>query len=102
MAEVLFRAADRVQFGGWTQHTYARDMFGNDVSPESPEATSWCMFGAILTVVEADSESEGELVEFLEKRLGCPIGPWNDDPTRTSGEVADTMRRCAKELLEAS
>ena len=110
VADVLFRAADRVQFQGWTQGTYARDAGGVPVRAGHPDAAQWCVRGAL----KVDAPSPYWLHKTLYTFAGYLIaasGPrvdsvnvmaWNDDRERTAGEVADAMRRCAKGLLEAA
>lgn len=97
LADVLRRAADRVQFRGWTQGMLARDAAGEGVSPFKPEASEWCALGAFY----ADfggwnlSGAHREAYAALTIYAGS-IPAWNNAPERTADEVADTMRRCAK------
>lgn len=100
-AGLLTRAADIVQFGGWTQGTSARDSDGEAVSPIDTRAVAWCVAGAMrvaLGMFWVDGSAEYALLDFIRRDSWWDsIAQWNDAPSRTAGEVADTLRRCAKE-----
>jgi hypothetical protein len=101
-ADVLHRAADRVQFQGWTQGMLARNEAEVGVSPWDPKAITWCALGAFY----ADAgywnlrDHYREAYCALSRYVGN-IVTFNNAPGRTAGEVADAMRRCAKELENA-
>jgi hypothetical protein len=104
-SEVLLRAADRVQFGDWTQFTYAQTADGRCVAARHPDAVKWCAKGALKA--EARNRYQfGKCVSLVEDDLNqrdrvyhnWTLMTWNDQAGRTAGEVADTMRRIAKEL----
>lgn len=105
-AEVLLSAADRVQFQGWTQFAYAQDANGKVVGASNPEAVRWCAKGALKAEDPNHFHNAVFRVEdYLGQgnpRWGCDMRIWNDTPGRTAGEVADTMRRVAKELENSS
>lgn len=100
--EVLRLAADRVQFQGWTQGTYAIDAEGHNVGSSSPKAVQWCAKGAL----KAESpQGFGRAARCLELHLGTmntvwgtDLRIWNDTPGHLASGAADTMRRVAKEL----
>jgi hypothetical protein len=102
--DVLFRAADRVQFQGWTRQWYARTAEEVRVRSDDPQAVAWCARGALK--VESPSQYRyGRAYDALDRYLretgqGAGVMTWNDAPGRTAGEVADTMRHAAKALLE--
>lgn len=56
-----------------------------------------CAMGAMKIIAGSDGSSP--LVSKAGIRLASHIGgavpPWNDAPSRTAGQVADTMRACA-------
>lgn len=101
-AEVLLKAADRVQFVGWTQNSLSRDVDGEDtLHPWDPEAVSWCATGAIMAEMETYCVSE--ILCAVADRFGprgrcLDLVDFNNAPDRTAGEVADFLRRAAKEL----
>lgn len=101
-AEILLKAADRVQFEGWTRYQWAEDANGKMVAATAPTAVKWCARGAVKSVAPTDYRAliAAEAIEFHLLRGGYSHGlmAWNDAPERTAGEVADTMRRVAKEL----
>jgi len=95
-----------VQFGGWVQGVGARDGGGAVCQPEDPRAQRWCAAGAIRADARLRrgrhfvGQAERSLESFI-RRLGWDnIAAWNDDEDRTAGEVADVLRRVAKELGE--
>jgi hypothetical protein len=102
-ADVLLKAADRVQFGGWTQYTFAQDAAGRCVGATDPNAVKWCARGAIKAERLAPyrfAQAVTVMEDYLnrDEREPWSLMTWNDQPGRTAGEVADTMRRVAKEL----
>lgn len=103
-AEVLRAAADRVQFHGWTQFSYAVTApnraggLRKTTGTKNPHAVAWCAQGALKAESETDALYRRTL-KALENQLGrTGIPYWNDAPGRTAGEVADAMRRAAKTL----
>jgi len=48
-----------------------------------------------------DIRAEIALLDHVRAKGWNQIATWNDAPGRTAGEVADTMRRVAKELENA-
>lgn len=105
LAEILLEAADKVQFGGWTQHTYAEDAAGNWAASGSPNAVKWCLRGAVKAVAGNDYRAfracDAVYLYLTERGWRQGVMSWNDQPNRTAGEVADTLRRVAKELSNA-
>lgn len=91
---------------GWTQHHNARDKKGNPVPAWAPQATCYCLEGAIICVAEGESHSTLVFAErILRKQIDeegfSPVYPslatWNDDPERTQEEVLKLADRCIKE-----
>lgn len=106
-AEILERAADRVQFIGWTQGGFARTDYGSEVYADDPKAKTWCAVGALrregMGTVGLSSwmlDDEFAALQALEARVG-EIAVWNDYPQQTADKVADEMRRAAKDLRNA-
>jgi hypothetical protein len=62
--KVLLRAAELVELG-WTRGTAARDADGQKVRSTSPQATAWCVVGAV----------DRALYEFVNPRCLCTAGP---------------------------
>ncbi len=87
--EVLIRGKERLE-RGWCQGASARDASGNKSDPESPNAASFCVFGAM-------HEREGPYAsdrarELIRRVLGAKLGDgaiaiYNDTPGRTKEEV---------------
>jgi hypothetical protein len=97
---ILLGAAERLSKpGAWTQGAYGRDRNGHRVSCVSSRAIQWCALGAMLK--ETGTLTPGRpyraAVEALERVLNSPAGStfWNDEPTRTQGEVVSALRAAA-------
>src|SRR5258707_12888543 len=89
--KILLRAAELVAMG-WTRGTAARDASGQKVRSTAPQATAWCVVGAVdralyellnvdvyaLLGLEVDAYDPApcpsELLRALRRPLGCP-GP---------------------------
>lgn len=77
---------------GWTQHAWARDDSGKVCTPSTaPEATCWCLAGAILAACRsADLRAEiihDTQVFFRNQFCIGDIVHWNDNYLRTKSEV---------------
>jgi hypothetical protein len=102
VADVCDKAADLIQFTGWTQHTgAARDRDGNVIG--------YCTVGAIAAtrpaVITYDAyELEWEAKEAVHTFLGLSpevsIPAWNDSPSRVAADAIDALRGTAKALRE--
>lgn len=101
--DMFAQAADLVD-RGWTQQTLAAGADGMPAHPTSPDATAWCMVGAVCAthpdLAAGDYDLLGQLTysveRLLEPRLDdrCPTD-WNDDEERTEFHVAAFLRECA-------
>ena len=118
--KILGRAAELVAMG-WTQRTAARDATGQKVRSTAPQATAWCVVGAVdrelyelVTVdvyevlgVDADVYDAAPcqlaavrgLRQRLQRVLGRPdLANWND--FECPGSVAaERLLRTAAELV---
>jgi len=90
--DVLRKVRDEVLTGPerWTQNTNARDAHGNVVGCDAPEATCWCLHGALYKV-----GADGRVFSDTEDALSSAVdsyGPagyirWQDASGRTFPEV---------------
>jgi hypothetical protein len=88
LADKLREARALIQ-KGWTQHTCARNERGERVSPDSDEATCWCMAGAVLRTSD-NCADEQLLMRALATVTGSREGyvaDFNDKKGRTQAEV---------------
>lgn len=89
---------------GWTQETFARDAEGNEVSPYSPAAASFCLYGAYNRVAEENSLFHGmppSLLQVIERQCHHKnLDVFNDVPGRTQAEILALIDRAIK-LAEA-
>lgn len=107
--EVLEGALHRLE-SGWTTGHQARARNGRPVHPESKEAVTFCMFGALRAeALELDpaqglrlAEDAARYLGSVMKQLGQPIlkqsAPrtlmqWNDAPGRNVEDVLDIYRQ---------
>ena len=97
--DVLLKASSIVE-EGWCQG--ANHKQENGLAADWLEADQSCAGGAISRALnhlsenpKADMDVWNAALIGLEKHLGRPIVPWNDDQGRTAEEVADAMRQAA-------
>lgn len=95
--QILRRAADLVA-QGWTQGWYATDANGNAFAPDHPNACKFCAIGAIKNAAaEQGSGYLPDILHHFSKHEGIhDIAEWNDDPSRTQGQVVAALRNAAK------
>lgn len=94
---VLLRAAEIVEKpGAWTQGAYAKTAEGLVTSSQSPDATCWCMVGAVMRACDGDAKLESGCWYAILGVLGSGCVPdFNDAPGRTASEVAAKLREAA-------
>ncbi len=74
----------------WTKRTYARDSDGKRIAAFAPEATQWCVRGAIFKCCADFLTGLRMLRDVLPPKTN--ITHWNDDPTRTHDEVLKALK----------
>lgn len=91
--ELLIRARGRIE-KGWCQGAYAKNADGDGVGATDPDATSFCIRGAILAVGPLDysvrSPAYGLLENVVDRISQSPcdsLAGYNDAPERTQAEV---------------
>jgi hypothetical protein len=99
--ELIRRARRRIE-KGWTQGAYARDSRGSLIASDSPEASCWCVLGALGEDVRGSHESE--LVDPIYARLhgliDCDsLALWNDAPDMTQERVLEVFKKAEQEIL---
>lgn len=89
--DVLTKARGKLE-RGWNRFTAAKDENGRGVPADSPRACSFCLYGAVWSVVKVCPES----IEVLLRRARNTLSPedqnetlyaFNDADGRTQGEV---------------
>lgn len=97
----------------WTKNAMARNARGQGCSATGPEASCWCLLGA-LVVVEEDDAGPGNITArdtawsaiqhaiHARKDESCldvtRIIDWNDDPRVTHSDVLDVLDTAAANL----
>lgn len=91
---------------GWIQGEYARTNTNKPCLTTDPEASRFCLSGALMRMIANRNLSVGDYVQniidkvlsdrFRESRL---MSRWNDDPERTQHDVIDLLTE-AKTLIE--
>lgn len=71
----------------WTKGAFARDGHGYQVASASPEATCWCLTGALGLNWPYLKDIPPEAVKVLKPRVGVSISGWNDAEDRTFADV---------------
>jgi hypothetical protein len=78
----------------WTKHAAAEDRLGTPCSPSSPNATAFCLLGAISRCYADDEDEERAVMRKLVLEIGNgPISWWNDHPDRKFEEVKYLVER---------
>lgn len=73
---------------GWHQGSLAKDSNGDPATPESPDACSWCLTGAIWAVCDHKGAEYKVLMTHIRKVLGTDaVVFWNDQTGRTKEDV---------------
>jgi hypothetical protein len=80
----------------WGQHVFAKDRYGNSVSPLSRHAHSRCLLG-LLEYGTANTEGlRIYMADGFERLIGGSIPAWNDADDRTTEDVIALFERAAE------
>lgn len=72
----------------WVQQTYALDEVGNNVYSNNPNATRWCLVGALYRCYGDSSTVLSVIYRKVYTAIGNQlISEWNDDPDRTFADI---------------
>jgi hypothetical protein len=100
--ELIQRAKERIS-RGWTRKAHARNSRGTVVTSDSPEASRWCIMGALGVDVLSTAEDPEAVVPVLRKLhvvSGFDILTiWNDAPDTTSGQILAVLEKVEQEIL---
>jgi hypothetical protein len=86
----------------WTQGVMARDRFGRECLPGSPDAESYCIMGALCKAYDDGGAMDRAIIAILnaigldEEWYECPTGAienWNDDADRTFEDVRKVLEK---------
>lgn len=73
---------------GWCQGVSARDHVRREVLALNPDATQWCLLGAINAAYPNAIARREAISGYLIDKIGhLRFAQWNDDPKRTQAEV---------------
>ncbi len=115
--KILLRAAELIAMG-WTRGTAARDASGQKVRSTAPQATAWCVVGAVdralyelwtldvyaLLGLEVDAYDTApcplDMLRKLRRPLQCVLGRrdlahWNDHVCPGPGAAEKLLREAA-------
>lgn len=99
VADVLDKAADRIETTGWIQGHLM-------VEGEDPDTSPVCLVGALRYVVFGapnDTRPSDGLLRAAAKALPINmLALWNDEPGRTAAEVVAVLREAATRERAAS
>lgn len=103
--EYLEQAKEIIKLeSNWTQNICARDIEGKDADVHSPNATCWCLDGAIMKVTNFEHPNplrwpEYEKVEtFVANSIGRNYATFNDE--HTHAEVIAKLDEVIQEAKE--
>lgn len=82
----------------WIRGTYARDLNGESIYPESARATCWCLSGAVRRVT-LDEYAAWTVLDRLDSQAGQDSTAFND--THSHREVLDLIDRTIASLTPA-
>lgn len=72
----------------WTKGEMARTMFGAPIDPQGPNATCWCIMGAIHRETRDDPFLAGSVYQILRTQLqGQAVSEFNDGRTTSHGDI---------------
>jgi len=72
----------------WTQGEMARNMFGAPTDPAGPNATCWCLMGAIQRETNDDPFLAGSVYQILRTQLqGQSVSDFNDSRATTHADI---------------
>jgi hypothetical protein len=77
----------------WTQGVSSRTGSGTKVAHNSPNAKSWCLYGAAIKCYESPLEIGYVLSRIAETIGSWCIADWNDAPDRTFGDVKNLVEK---------
>ena len=91
----------------WVQECHAQNHIGEEEDPESPDAVSFCLEGAILrALTELEEVGRGDALLEIDAEVMSSdehICEWNDSPERTHAEVLArvnaTLERLEREAI---
>lgn len=105
--ELLRRASDLIR-RGWTQHAESRGAGGAAVDPWQPTATRWSLLGALVAVLEEQTDRGADLpLQQLADALDAlalfvdsdSLAEWNDDPRRTQDDVIGVLEAAGEAAM---
>jgi hypothetical protein len=90
----------------WIQGTYAEQKDGQSVDPGNPDATGFCLLGALVRAEGRDSYrahgtahslAEDKLVQLIPAKQEQPsVADWQDEPKRTKKQVLALLDRAIR------
>ena len=93
--KILIRAREILSDeSNWTQDVLAMDSHGCKVEFDSPNATCWCLVGAMK---KSSKELYGpcpaiyDAIKFIENEIGEYATDWNDHADRTHQDVINLL-----------
>lgn len=84
----------------WTKEAYARDASGNRIDRYSPDATCWCLHGALDRIATPNGvdklySATAFLIKILQEK-GFPnsisLSKYNDLPERTFEDIRNLLK----------
>lgn len=96
IADALEAAATLIEpEGKWTQGVFARDINGNPVRCEGPDAKCFCAIGALYRVSGSRYVADPIIDSLGMRTRKATFAEWNDDPKRKQAKVVAKLREAA-------
>ena len=99
---ILSSAADLIEDTGWTQGAFCRNARGKACRMGSKDAVSYCLIGAVSTLVDNEDDERAQSIcgtafALLKTVTGViSLDNWNDDPNRTKDDVLHALRMASR------
>ena len=101
LPRAIVKEAERLIRAGWTKGTFARDKAGQGVNPISPQATCFCVLGALTraqhNLTGMSTGIDPRVIEAVQASVpyGSNIAVYNDADRREQWQVADLLYRAS-------
>lgn len=101
--ELLVKMRERLTPpGAWTQRAYARDAGGRTLLYQHPDATCFCLAGAMLTCAPYWTETTRlRAMTLLDSLCGGDFVDWNDKAGRTQADVLELLDKAIVQAAAA-
>ena len=91
--DTVLADAEKLVERGWCRGMMARERHGDECHPASPNATHFCVEGAIVRAANGNRTKERLALHHMAKVVCDWPADWNDMDGRTRDEVVEALRQ---------